>query len=61
MSEVSAFSIVDTYVRVAAEGERILAYRADDAYWRDLGRPESLKQAASDFESGLVGGRDSGD
>jgi NDP-sugar pyrophosphorylase family protein len=61
MSEVGAFSIVDTYVRVAAEGERILAYRADDAYWRDLGRPESLKQAARDIESGLVNGRDSVD
>ena len=61
MSEVGAFSIVDTYVRLAAEGEKVLAYRADNAYWRDLGRPESLKQAAERYESGLVSGRDSVD
>jgi NDP-sugar pyrophosphorylase family protein len=52
MHEDGAFSIVDCYLRLAAGGERIVAFRADDAYWRDLGRPESLIQAARDVESG---------
>ncbi|MGO9340684.1 MAG: NDP-sugar synthase [Terracidiphilus sp.] len=46
-----AFSIVDAYLHLAAMGEKIIAYRADECYWRDLGRPESLIHAARDMES----------
>jgi NDP-sugar pyrophosphorylase family protein len=49
-----AFPIVPVYLRLAGEGERILAYRADKDYWRDLGTPESLKQAADDLEHGVI-------
>lgn len=52
MTEVSAFSIIDSYVRLAGEGERIVAFRADEYYWRDLGRPENIEQAARDLASG---------
>ena len=31
-------------------GEKILAFRADEYYWRDLGRPESVMQAAQDLK-----------
>jgi NDP-sugar pyrophosphorylase family protein len=48
MNEEGAFSIIDAYLRLAAQGEKIIAYRADDCYWRDLGRPESILQAAQD-------------
>ena len=48
MSEVGAFSIIETYLRLAAADERIVAFRADGAYWRDLGTEESLRQAADD-------------
>ena len=48
MNEEGAFSIIDVYLRLAAQGERIVAYRADDCSWRDLGRPESLLQAVLD-------------
>ena len=44
MTEQGAFSIIDAYLRLAAEGERIAAFRADGAYWRDLGRPESVAE-----------------
>jgi hypothetical protein len=40
------FSIIASYLRLAAQGEKILAFRADEYYWRDLGRPEDLSQAA---------------
>ncbi|MGD0096893.1 MAG: nucleotidyltransferase family protein [Terracidiphilus sp.] len=52
MNEEGAFSIVDAYLHLAAEGEKIAAFRADNYYWRDLGRPESIAQATSDLASG---------
>jgi NDP-sugar pyrophosphorylase family protein len=52
MDEEGAFSIVDAYLHLAAKGEKIVAFRADECYWRDLGRPESLIQAARDVDSG---------
>jgi mannose-1-phosphate guanylyltransferase len=57
MSEEGAFSIIDAYLRLAAQGEKIVTFRADECYWRDLGRPESILQAARDMESGKCGGR----
>lgn len=53
MSEDGAFSIIPTYLRLAGRGEKILAYRADGLYWRDLGRPESVAQAAEDIADGI--------
>jgi len=54
ITEAGAFSIIDTYLRLAQQGEAIQAFRDDSAYWRDLGKPESVQQAARDIESGLV-------
>jgi NDP-sugar pyrophosphorylase family protein len=48
MSEEGAFSIIQTYLRLAGAEERILAYRADGDSWRDLGTPESIARAAED-------------
>ncbi|MGB7549072.1 MAG: nucleotidyltransferase family protein [Terracidiphilus sp.] len=56
MEEEGAFSIIATYLRLAAQGENILAFRADEYYWRDLGRPEDLLQAAMDLRSGEYSG-----
>jgi NDP-sugar pyrophosphorylase family protein len=56
LTEEGAFSIINSYLRLAGLGEKILAFRADEYYWRDLGRPEDLKQAARDLERGLVSG-----
>ena len=47
------FSIIPTYLKLAAAGEKIVAFPADEYYWRDLGKPESLRQAADDFSKGL--------
>lgn len=54
MIEEGAFSIINTYLRLAAEGEEILGFRADEYYWRDLGRLEDLKQAAQDLEQKII-------
>jgi NDP-sugar pyrophosphorylase family protein len=53
MTEEGAFSIIDSYLRLAVQGEKILAFRADKYYWRDLGRPENVAQADRDIASGL--------
>jgi mannose-1-phosphate guanylyltransferase len=54
MKEEGIFSIIDSYLRLAASGETIAAFRADQYYWRDLGRPADLQQAASDVEQKVV-------
>ena len=48
--EQQAFPIIPAYLRLAGEGEKILGFRADRDYWRDLGTPASLQQAAADLE-----------
>ena len=53
MTEDGVFSIIKTYLRLAAREERILAFRADGSYWRDLGAIESLQQAAQDLQRGV--------
>jgi NDP-sugar pyrophosphorylase family protein len=49
LTEQGAFSIITSYLRLAAQGERILAFRADDYYWRDVGRREDLKRAQQEL------------
>jgi len=43
ITERGAFPIVDAYLRLAADGARIMAGRIDGARWRDCGRPEDLR------------------
>jgi mannose-1-phosphate guanylyltransferase len=54
LTEEGVFSIIDAYLRLAAQGENILAFRADDYYWRDLGRPADLTQAALDLKQNIL-------
>jgi NDP-sugar pyrophosphorylase family protein len=49
LTEEGAFSIIPSYLRLAAQGEKILAFRADDYEWRDLGIQENVKLAAQDL------------
>jgi NDP-sugar pyrophosphorylase family protein len=49
LTEEGVFSIIPSYLLLAAHGQKILAFRADDYYWRDLGRPSDLTQAALDL------------
>ena len=50
LTEEGIFSIIPSYLRLAAQGQKILAFRADDYYWRDLGRPADLARAALDLQ-----------
>jgi len=53
MKEDGIFSIIDSYLRLSGSGEKIIAFRADDYYWRDLGKLADLQQAARDLEQGV--------
>ena len=50
MDEDGAFSIITSYLRLAGGGENILAFRVDEYYWRDLGKPENVLRAAQDMK-----------
>jgi NDP-sugar pyrophosphorylase family protein len=54
LTEEGTFSIVSAYLRLAAQGEKIMAFRADEYYWRDLGKPENIRQAELDIKANLV-------
>jgi mannose-1-phosphate guanylyltransferase len=54
MNEEGVFSIITSYLRLAAQGEKILAFRADEYYWRDLGTPENVMQAARDLKQKVL-------
>jgi NDP-sugar pyrophosphorylase family protein len=48
--EEGAFSIITSYLRLAAKGDKIRGFRADDYYWRDLGRFEHVRQVEEDLK-----------
>jgi NDP-sugar pyrophosphorylase family protein len=49
LTEEGAFSIITSYLRMAALGQKLLCFRADEYYWRDLGTPGSVAQAEEDL------------
>lgn len=54
ITEEGIFSIIKPYLRLAAQGQKILGFRADQYYWQDLGKPENLRQAAEDVKEGVL-------
>jgi NDP-sugar pyrophosphorylase family protein len=54
LTEEGIFSIIPAYLRLAAQGQKILAFRADAYYWRDLGRSADLAQATRDFQQKVL-------
>ena len=54
LTEDGVFSIVASYLRLAGKGEQIIGFRANEYYWRDLGRIEDLQQAEHDLTQRVV-------
>jgi mannose-1-phosphate guanylyltransferase len=54
LEEEGVFSIIAPYLRLAGRGEKILAFSADEYYWRDLGRLQNLADATSDVERKVI-------
>jgi mannose-1-phosphate guanylyltransferase len=48
MTEEGVFSIIAPYLRLAAQGEKIIAFRSDEYQWRDLGKLDDVMQADRD-------------
>jgi NDP-sugar pyrophosphorylase family protein len=48
MTEEGVFSIISPYLRLASRGEKIIAFRADEYQWRDLGRLDDVMKADQD-------------
>jgi len=42
-------------LRLAAAGEKVFGFRADEYYWRDLGKLSELQQAEEDWRKRLFG------
>ena len=54
MTEEGVFSIIETYLRLASGGEKIQEFRADQYYWRDLGRVENIQQVEQDLGKKII-------
>jgi NDP-sugar pyrophosphorylase family protein len=54
MLENGVFSIIAAYLRLAGQGEKILSFRADGYYWRDMGRPDDVLRAAADLKQQVL-------
>jgi NDP-sugar pyrophosphorylase family protein len=54
LTETGPFSIIDSYLRLSSQGQKILAFRHDNSYWRDLGKPADLAQAALDVQQKTI-------
>lgn len=49
LTERGAFSILDPYLRLVGEGERIAPFRIDGRRWIDIGKPQQLEAARGLF------------
>jgi NDP-sugar pyrophosphorylase family protein len=54
LSENEAFSIITSYLRLARQGEKVKAFRADEYYWRDLGRLAQVRQVEDEIARRFV-------
>jgi len=54
MTEEGAFSVIDSYLRLAGEAKGIVAFRADQYSWRDLGTPENVERVGRDLRNHQV-------
>jgi len=54
ITEQGVFSIITSYLRLTAQGEKIMAFLSNAYYWRDLGKLENLAQAEQDVQHDLL-------
>ena len=50
IEEEGVFSVIQSYLRLVGQGEKIIGSRAD-GYWRDLGKPENVARAAEELRT----------
>jgi NDP-sugar pyrophosphorylase family protein len=57
MTEQGVFSIVDCYLRLAGEGEKIAGFRADEYFWRDMGKLKNVTDMQEDLRERMLTGK----
>lgn len=60
ITERGRFSVLDTWLRLAGEGERLLPWRMDAWRWIDVGRPADLERARALAGPAAAPGADGG-
>jgi len=53
VTETGFFSILDPYLRLAAEGHCIADHAVDDAHWMEVGTPDRLDAARAAWRDGI--------
>jgi NDP-sugar pyrophosphorylase family protein len=53
IQEEGIFSIIPSYLRLAAQWKPVFGFPADGYYWRDLGKPENVAAAEREITAGL--------
>jgi NDP-sugar pyrophosphorylase family protein len=54
ITETGRFSIIDSYLNLIEQGFPILGFPADEFYWKDIGKLETLEEIQQELNSGII-------
>ena len=54
MDQTGRFSIIDSYLKLIEQGFPILGFPADEFYWKDIGKLETLEEIHQDLKSNTI-------
>jgi NDP-sugar pyrophosphorylase family protein len=54
IDEQGVFSIIETYLRLTGQGEKIIGSQVDSAYWRDMGKPENVIKSEEEMRNRAI-------
>jgi len=55
IAESGRFSIIDVYLKLIEQGLPIVGFHADEFYWKDIGKLETLDEIKFELNNGIVG------
>ncbi len=58
IEQTGRFSIIDTYLKLIEQGFTILGFPADEFYWKDIGKLETLEEIHHDLETKAISWND---
>jgi NDP-sugar pyrophosphorylase family protein len=54
IDKIGRFSIIDSYLNLIEQGFPILGFPADDFFWKDIGKLETLEEIQQELNSGII-------
>ncbi|UCE08496.1 MAG: nucleotidyltransferase family protein [bacterium] len=54
LEESGRFSVIDVYLKLIEQGLPIIGFPADEFYWKDIGKLETLDEIKHDLNNGIV-------